>query len=1279
MSQNKPAYRATIYAPYSVDATETTVLTPFTPITGSAAHSDPFKVCSVPFISGGGWKPYLDAPEGRHGKLDPVSRNLDTGKFALRFFDPRTTAGGSNFVRWVSAFVGDGSGAGLLNGRKVFVEESLDFNQTTGVGTWAPFSTGRMTKVALDRSRQWLTSDLQDMSTDLDDTLFQRAPHPSATTAQGPQLLPLGLAKQWGPVAPVSSLAAKIDSVSTGADGTPVAAILFTYPMALSNMLLQDTLPLLTGTPATAALATHETTIRALVTWNSGANSGTYRVLSVGWKPRATYAGVSQAFATGALLTPLTSTEPGYNASLPIAGTAITVTIEAVKWKASKTLPVLVSDTHPVTLLRWVIDGYFGDLNLDGTPRRAMPRSNPTGTTGDPFYDLEQDLSFPLGRWHIGGTKKRREFIRDDICKQYGLAIDLDASGKVTVTDVRAEPAVVRAGGLPALTSADTIATQPPKWVHTREGAVSRVDCTLYADRVHPLTDLDYWSSSPPDIGPSLIEPGDPQQVNELNLTERALDANGKPITIDTTAFRGVLPGEVSAPDGTAGVVRPDRETQLRAEIAKVQEEFRRLFGTGPMTAEIPCRRTSVVALIRPGTYATVNVDELPNPETNRRGGTRLMLCTGRDERAGAITLSFLDCGRNTAATAPTITAALNANDPLHAIDVTLGVTSAGAVVEYAATLTSVGSAPPTYDPRWKVGLRRDTNGTSTLTGLPAGRRIWLRASTRPVASKGFQRPSAYTALGAPGYLDLSTITGPTAGAVSSITSSSAHLAWTNANTADEVDVFLTQSASAPADWTETYRVATLPAGSTQYDVSSLLAAVGSSYTWRARCRDSSGGVSAGTGTTFVTTATTVTAPTPGVPTVNSSGGLSVFDSLNAGVGFKQQKPPTGISLTLHPADPAYDLELQRTTDSGGAPNAGAWATIAATIPGASPRYFDTLPLTGAVYWYRCRETGLGATASDWTTAVSGTAQRYYGDTLAREARRRTDTLYQSDQTLQPGVAVQRDTGGPTTTFLSKGLRKGTCRHGDAITFTPAFAGTPIVHFGQMRADQTASAWSATISGVPGALARLGTAGADPTPLKVAVGLGPSGFTAQLLLVQKGTPTAHNGDFSGVAITTAGGTDVSAALGASAPATSDQYTIRIKGTVTAKTNSPGLICSNQVVVAIEREQASGGGYTEVWRTPSPYTATDIAGSVVTYTIDETVTVGVAGMTSTGTFRVKMISAVKSGFGVTTQSVRGKVNASDGAYGTTFYTATNQYASATPNADDFVEWYASEGS
>src|ERR1051326_7846401 len=99
MTLLQPVYRATVYAPKSTDATEATVLTPVS----GAPHGDAFKVATAEGVSG--FKSYMGMPSGRRGRIDVLSKKTDTGEISFEVLDQRTTPGGSNAQRWVTAFV----------------------------------------------------------------------------------------------------------------------------------------------------------------------------------------------------------------------------------------------------------------------------------------------------------------------------------------------------------------------------------------------------------------------------------------------------------------------------------------------------------------------------------------------------------------------------------------------------------------------------------------------------------------------------------------------------------------------------------------------------------------------------------------------------------------------------------------------------------------------------------------------------------------------------------------------------------------------------------------------------------------------------------------------------------------------------------------------------------------------------------------------------------------------------------------------------------------------
>lgn len=162
-----PIYRMTVFAPITVDPTETTVLTPI----AGAPHAQQFKISTSEGVSG--FQPYLGMPTGRRGRIDLMSKKTDTGELSFPILDQRVTPGGSNAQRWVTAFVGDAKQLPQFSRLKAFVEESLD-----GGVTWNPFFTGRVTILGLQQgSRVMMTITVRDMSADMTFDAFTGMPH----------------------------------------------------------------------------------------------------------------------------------------------------------------------------------------------------------------------------------------------------------------------------------------------------------------------------------------------------------------------------------------------------------------------------------------------------------------------------------------------------------------------------------------------------------------------------------------------------------------------------------------------------------------------------------------------------------------------------------------------------------------------------------------------------------------------------------------------------------------------------------------------------------------------------------------------------------------------------------------------------------------------------------------------------------------------------------------------------------------------------------------------
>lgn len=154
-----PIYKLALYAPRSVDATEATVLTPV----AGAPHTDKFLVATRGGVSDalGTYRPYLKAPTGRRGRVDPRAKSTDTGVMTFQLVDPEL-AGGDPLARWLPAFLGDLKGQMRFGGLLCRSWESTD-----GGATFTSFFTGRVRVLEQEEPVRYalqareLTDDLQ--------------------------------------------------------------------------------------------------------------------------------------------------------------------------------------------------------------------------------------------------------------------------------------------------------------------------------------------------------------------------------------------------------------------------------------------------------------------------------------------------------------------------------------------------------------------------------------------------------------------------------------------------------------------------------------------------------------------------------------------------------------------------------------------------------------------------------------------------------------------------------------------------------------------------------------------------------------------------------------------------------------------------------------------------------------------------------------------------------------------------------------------------------------
>jgi hypothetical protein len=775
------------------------------------------------------WQPYLlKVPQGRRGRLDVRERKTDTGGMLIRLIDKRT--GATNLSRWMTGFIGDALGNYNLMGLKIFIEESLD-----GGLSWRAFYTGRITDVSLD-SKAGMQIQVRDMGEDLNQDIFVGTPHASVRNyAVRAPLLPRNVVQAYGIVPIVPLINAHIRAV---ADGNPsVRDVVFDNDDHYLNRLITENYP---RRPDAIIAVIFDGGVEKWYNVPGGASHIAWHATEAN---RTT--AVGRASVTGMFIDlKLAGTGPLFAATFPTTGSAVTLYAaprdDAVK--ISKDLPLLINDIHGVQLWKDILDGKFSRLDSTGAPKR------PVAYDATAFATLIADTSFPPLRFEIEELDKMNTFIEDQICTAYNLTYYLDSLGRVVPVDLR------RVTGLAVtstITDADRVEKEPVNWAQARDDAITRVDVTFYRE----VQDDPDTSEAVNQVRISVHD----ELFIKLNLGQRTLNLAEQTVTFDLKGLR-YQPNERMA-DGT---YRPE---YIKRYLDGLIDDYWGPFTNGAQYLTLGFRRTTNTNVARPGTFHLVDVDPIPDPTTNRRGGARLALCIERTEAGPNVTLGFLDLGFNATAIVPVVGVLVkNATDGKHGVDIPITLNASGEAVQVmvALTATSVGARPAANSQLWQpVGPSYTTSGTKTVLGLAAGSRVWVRARSLPngytATGAGLQQPSDWV-FPTIGSVDLDPLAAPGALTVANISQSTADVSWSLTDTASDIEVLLTVGTI--TTWTDDLIVARLPANTRSFVLRGLEGPT-VQHTVGVRHRSSIQGYGPPSNAVFTTTSTPPAAPRP--------------------------------------------------------------------------------------------------------------------------------------------------------------------------------------------------------------------------------------------------------------------------------------------------------------------------------------------------------------------------------------------------------------------------------
>lgn len=963
MTALHPAFKLTVYAPRSVDATESTVLVP----SSGAPHSDPFVVTSVQGVAGA--KPYLDLPTGRGATIDALNKTATIDTLTVKLLDMRTTPGGSNASRWVSAFLGDGSGGNMLLGRLTKVEISLD-----GGATWTPYFTGRISAPALN-GKLWVQLTLKGLGDDLDVDLFVGQPHPA--TAAYAALQPIA---PLGRLFPVRSAPTAL-STGTGYAGLPLTEPLRgTTEAPVNNTFVVDvdhtygdryrTIATKTFVDAAARVMAGAYTNSAVsaaltvaapplvmvryVSGDARAGNGLWYEYYLDWAGLGVSGGTAflgifgdsggtEFWKTSIEGIRLRQTPSG--PAVPSTGATIDYYIIDPATGPTKTTPILIDDVNPVTYATDLCAGHFGRLDATGAPVRSVPFSA-GGIDGS---------TVPTYRNRITQASKLNTEL-EQLCIQYQWGYYFDDTGTLTLVDLRRTALTAPVG---TLTDDDLDgATGNLAWSQDKTSAVTTFFATYYPeaamsvgglpkpfDKVGSIDDL-------PDVPCDFIQELAGVSLLEAEIGPRSADMKPATFKLDATGFRFLLDAITQSQDGVHG-------TAIKKWLMAYADELRGPFGLGASYIDLSYRRAGSGGSVKPGQFWALQHSALPDPLTNQRGNPRLGLCVSRSEDGPRVKIRFLDAGENSVAAPPTLGTPTFASGEL-SLPVTLNASSEPVRVRYAVTATTVSTRPLDTDPAWQAGPYLTASGTAVIGNLPGGQRIWLGALSMPGAGAGFKLPSAIVAP-TPDHLDLSAVPAPSGLAVTGTALDEYTASWTSAAPTLAVDLFLAVGASVSA--IDADRIAPpLPPGTIQYPLPALAAAT--QYTVGVRQRDANGGTSSLTTLSFTTTSAVTTLNPPFTPTGFSGSQDAIY-------GMPRQDGVYGLAVVAAELPGLVEFTEQVETS----PGSGTYGSVntagkVSAVQGDWTLFEKVAPNDGLRRLLAARSVRDGATASTYTAGV---------------------------------------------------------------------------------------------------------------------------------------------------------------------------------------------------------------------------------------------------------------------------------------------------------------------
>lgn len=935
------AHRVTVFKPRSAASGGDT--DPLVPPAG-AVHSDAFKVATVPGVTG--FQPYLDRVSGGSGELDLLDKQLSRGSYQVRLLDKRT--GSLNAERWVTAFVADGNGIDPLPGCKVKIERALTWDPAAPDAGWSTLFTGRVSGHGLE-TRIFIGFDVLDLIEDLKVELFGDRPHSSITYANYAPLMPLGLPFDWGEAQGRGRLKGTIRKDASG--NTCNTSPQFYLELDESDLKTRygPNGNLITSAWPNIADPNYlkiDGRLRVRLKFLSGARAGeegeqTFNCAWVvtgaikvdkngHWHLVKVYLQdlcFDAFFGTSLCLDPpadrivIGDSDVGAsvefeiyqrfpeqvvnNFSLGFVGSGRASSAKGVgRLVISEDRPLLINDVHPVQLWKDILDGKFSLLNSDGSPGFTFPYDSTA------FSTLIADTTFGTMRLPVTEIEEANDFIEREILQVFQLGYYLNELDQVVPVDLRRSAIKSVAPTAPTILTEHLLDDSKVEGGTDGEEAVTQLLVRYYREHFVPIDDDSLSGAKFPNVPVGRLDETDDLLIMQVG---RWVDLGVKRHEIDARGVRFIL--KETQEDET-------RAAHARSRMEELTETTRFLRGAGKTMYRLSTRRVSgITDDVQPGTIRRLDVDELVNPATGKRGGTRVGICTEALDLGSHLQLTFEDAGRASVALAPTISSVTKSStDPRHSVTInfTSNATNDRVEIQVAVTAKTVGTRPAETSPKWRhVASVVGSGSAQNLDLHNLSKRVWVRARTLANDDLDYLVASdwAFNSEGTE-HEDLDdlpafpAITVPT----TDLSAKRAVARWINSDATLQIELFL-QQASCPGTVSATTRIATLAPGTEEIELVPLVAST--TYCLTGRYVDALG-AGATANVQFTTTSTALIAPDPGKLVFVARGPLV------QGGGEDETITPDGtketdfdaILLAIQAEDPNFGIELQRAPDA---------------------------------------------------------------------------------------------------------------------------------------------------------------------------------------------------------------------------------------------------------------------------------------------------------------------------------------------------------------------------